>query len=366
MKAVGIPLFLALALPSLVGASQNAHSAEPLVIVREGRYGYIDHTGAMLIRPQFLWAADFEDGLGTVYVCGHLLAIDISGNLLPLHSKQKPPKLRPITRGTKVVFVDATGQRLGNTSFDEALPFSEGLAAVRLGNKWGFIDTSGRIVIPPTFEAAFYFREGVANATLSADPVLIDKSGKVLARGYDQLSGVVAEGRIPVSRASKYGYLDLHGAIAIPLIYDGADSFSEGLAPVKRGEKWGYIDGDGAVVIPFVFDSADVFGSGLAPVRKEGQSGFIDTSGNFVFRLSFEESPGFWQLDGDTDVSRFWTQQGDFGYVNSSGNVIWGPTKDVPDHAPLVGWSDEDKVQSCIGVPDDVRKRIASFPTGDE
>jgi WG containing repeat len=38
--------------------------------MQDGKYGYIDHAGKVVIRPQFIWAEDFWGGLGTVYVCG--------------------------------------------------------------------------------------------------------------------------------------------------------------------------------------------------------------------------------------------------------------------------------------------------------
>lgn len=366
MKALQSFVFLALSVASLLAASRNSQVTEPVVIVQNGKYGYIDHNGEMVIRPQFLWARDFVDGLGAVYVCGRMVSINADGKLLPWQASPKGAALRPKKVGGKYGFANASGQLRVDARFDDVLPYSDGFAAVSVQDKWGFIDGNGRIAVAPSFDMAGYFHEGVAYAVSNDVPVIINKQGNALARGYEQLSGIVAEGRIPVSRGSKYGYLNLRGAVAIPLIYDGGDSFSEGLAPVKRGDKWGYVDTDGAVAIPFLFDAAEVFGNGLAPVRTGDQSGFIDKSGNFVFRLSFQYAPGFWQLDGDIDVSRFWTKEGGFGYVNSSGKVIWGPTMESPDHAPLLGWSDQDKTQSCIGVPENLRKEIASFPESDE
>jgi hypothetical protein len=38
----------------------------PLLVVKDRKYGYIDHTGRILIQPQFIWADDFWHGLGHV------------------------------------------------------------------------------------------------------------------------------------------------------------------------------------------------------------------------------------------------------------------------------------------------------------
>jgi hypothetical protein len=280
-----------------------------------------------------------------------------------------PGQLEPQREGQKVGFVDENGRFMINPSFDDALPFSEGLAAVQIGDKWGFIDTRGEQVIPPQFTAAFYFIEGVAMAELNSLDVLIDRSGRVLASDFSFVEGIVSNGRVP-ARDDKSGFLDLEGRIAIPLVYDSVRSYSGGLAAVEKAGKWGYIDSDGRVVIPFEFDEAGEFGSGLAPVRIGTRTAFINKSGRVAFDLPFEYAPGFLTRDeesgmfvADSDVSRFFTADQKFGYVNTSGRVIWGPTDEAPDHRPLFGWSDAEKAESCKGISESMKAAIARlFP----
>ncbi len=347
-----------------------AHAANKddlLVVVQNGKYGYINHEGKIVIRPQYIWAEDFWRGLGTVYVCGRYVSINSSGDLLPLRIAVEN-HLELERKGERSGFVDASGQFRIAPTFDEVLPFSDGLAAVRVGDKWGFIDGTGHIVIPPQFKRAYYFIEGVAVAESDSGHLLIDKSGKVLAQGF-QFFDNVADGRVPGSRGGKSGYLDLSGRAVIPFVYDEVRSFSEGLAAIEKGNKWGYVNRDGLVVIPPKFDYTGPFGNGLAPARLGGHTGFIDKSGNFAFSLAFDYAPGF--LTGDeesnlfvapSDVSRFWTADGRFGYVSTTGKVIWGPIEGNPDHPPLTGWSEQDKTISCEGVPESTRNKVAGFP----
>jgi len=334
--------------------------------VQDGKYGYIDHTGKVIIRPQFIWAENFWRGLGTVYVCGHYVSIDSLGTLVPLRVTVQG-HLEPKREGQKSGFVDEQGRFKINPSFDDALPFSDGLAAVQIGKKWGFIDTGGHHVIQPQFTAAYYFREGVGIAQVDSGDVLIDKSGKVLASGYG-LVDFVSNGRVPATKDGKNGYLDLRGKVAIPFIYEAGSRFSSGLAAVKKDGKWGYVDADGQLIIPFEFDKAGEFASGLAPAKVGNRTGFINTSGKFSFALPFSYAPGFFTGDGDanlfiaeTDVSRFWTDDNKFGYVNTMGRVVWGPTEGSPDHPPLLGWSDELNVESCKGIPESMKAAVAGF-----
>jgi hypothetical protein len=344
---------------------------QPLVVVKDGKYGYIDHSGEVVTEPLFLWAGgNFEGGFAMGYICGRFVSVDESGKLVPfrpasyqkLQAKQQP--------GRKYGFVDASGQFRINGIFDNTMWFSEGLAAVCIGGLWGFIDSSGREVIPPLFKHAYYFREGVADVDTDNGIAIIDKTGTILASGFDRPYPEVAEGRVSVCRKSKCGYLDLRGNIAIPLIYDRALPLSCGLALVKKDEKWGYIDKDGHTAIPFIFDYADRFASGLAPARIGNETGFIDRSGKFAFHLAFRSAAPFLThyFDGtfpaETDVAQFWTADGAFGYVNMAGRVIWGPTVGSPSPMPpnFLGWSEKDKVRSCERVPPAVRDLVAHFP----
>jgi hypothetical protein len=333
--------------------------------VQNGKYGFIDHHGKFVVKPQFIWADEFWQGLGTAYVCGQYVSIDSAGNILPRRIAAKG-QLEPERRDNKVGFVDAEGQFKISPVFDDALPFSGGLAAVKVGQKWGFVDATGSQVIPPKFDAAYYFRDGVAVAELDSGEALIDKAGKTVASGY-KIVDLVTAGRVPASRDDKEGYLDPHGEIAIPFLYESVRSFSGGLGAAKQNGKWGYLDREGRVVIPFAFDDAGPFADGLAPAKLGPRTGFIDTSGKFSFLLPYRYAPGFFMSDKDgfflaeSDVSRFWTDDNKFGYVNKFGRVVWGPMEGSPDHPPLLGWTDETNSKSCEGISETVRQKISTF-----
>ena len=348
-------LFSAALLPAQQ-AKISPEPEQPFVIVQNGKYGYIDSQGSVLIRPQFIWGSAFYKGFATVYVCGQSFSMDPTGRILPIRYADKG-ELAPKHSGKKVGFVDEAGRFRIPPNFDDALPFSDSLAAVKVGDKWGFIDTLGHIVIQPKFEDAFYFRERVGTVELDGGYALIDKTGASIVTGLEYVDNA-SEGRVPVRRGGMTGYLDLKGKTVIPFVYEEGHEFEQGLAQVSNGKKWGYIDHDGQVVIPFQFDYVGFFGKGLAPARRGQETGFINQSGEFVFHLAFRDAAGF--MFGDP--SPFWTGDGRFGYVNSSGKVIWGPVAGIPDHWPILGWSEEDKIRSCEGIPQSLKDKIAKIP----
>jgi len=336
---------------------------QPLPVVQNGKFGYIDHQGSFVIKPQFHWASSFQDGFAEAYVCGREVSIDRTGKIQPHRIPLDGAESVPYRKDNKVGFAVSSGQFKIPPTFDEALPFSDGMAAVKVGEKWGFIDTAGHMVITPRFEDAYYFVEGVAAAELGERSVLINRQGKVVASGFDS-DFAIAEGRVLVSRGRLSGFIDFSGKVVVPLVYEGAVEYNGGLAAVSKAGKWGYIDRDGRVKIPFKFDEVGSFYGKLAAAKRGDQTGFIDRSGKFVFLLPYRHSAGF----TDGDVARFWTDDRRFGWVHESGKVIWGPNAEDPfEELVLVnGWSDEDKRKSCEGFPESIRTLVASFPPTDE
>ena len=121
----------------------------------------------------------------------------------------------PIAQNDRWGYTDKSGNVIIPYQFDEALPFTEGLAAVKVAKRWGFIDGKGSFVINPSFDGALPFSEGVSGV----------KSG------------------------NRWGFIDHKGNMVIPLQFDHVDSFAEGYAMVKLGERIGYIDLTGKYII---------------------------------------------------------------------------------------------------------------------
>lgn len=297
-------------------------------------------------------------------------------------SIEKPRELFPVDVDGKYGYIDKTAQMVIVPKFDDASDFSEGLARVRVGNdetgSFGYIDTTGKVVIKPKFKGAGLFSEGVAIADDGKGKGVIDKSGKYLFRFKFQTGETecFSEGLAAVSLGWKnyygnyYGFIDKNNKVVIPGKYHKARKFSEGLAAVeeygkgkaKWGEKTGYINKDGKWVISPQFKSAGDFHEGVARVYPERkQCGFIDKKGNWVVPAFFERCGnfseglaavmiegkfGYINKKGEVIITPKYTRAGSFtagwaevdtpgddeftlkrGYINKSGNYVWGPKK---------------------------------------
>lgn len=264
---------------TLLPCSAQNPSAPPLFTIEvQGKRGYIDSSGRIVIRPQFDDAWSFSEGLA------------------------------PVRVGERWGFIDQTGKIVIAPQFFHVMPFKDGLAVVgslfksgainnRVGN-YGYIDNTGHFAIAPQFRVAFDFSNGLARIqTEDYKDGYIDKSGKVVfweKRLTEDFSNNLALFKTNSNmHDSKTGYLDLTGHEAIAPIFDWGETFSGGLACVSQNKKSGFIDTKGRVAIPFRFESCRSFSEGFAAVMTGGKWGYVDQTGKLVIEARYADVENF-------------------------------------------------------------------------
>lgn len=141
-------------------------------------------------------------------------------------------------------FIDKRG-RIVTQFFEDAEPFSEGLAAVKLNSRSGFINTSGEIVIPCIYDDAEPFVDGMAAVCLSGKWGFINVAGEQVVHPQFNCVMYFSEALAAVEVDGKLGYISQDGSIVIQPGYEKAGPFSDGLALVNDCD---YINRDGSVV----------------------------------------------------------------------------------------------------------------------
>ena len=334
-----------------------------LPIQQDGKWGYINRSGEVVIKPRFDSAELFADGLALVRYAprknpakpDELMEgvgfIDKTGKVViqldnPLHINGESfseglTQYSTFTteKGTVYGYIDTSGKIQIKARFRNASSFVDGLAAVCIEwQKCGFINKAGEFVIEPRFRVINSFSEGLALAGLEEYLIVgfINKSGEMVIEPQFLNSGPrFYEGLAVVSYPhGKAGYINHEGAIVIPMQFEMAQPFSDGLAAVRVDSKWGYIDKTGKFVIEPRFPGAGPFSEGLAAVSsvdfnrvtrgEEGEataaSGFIDKQGKMVFSLPFDTATPF--VNGISKVR----VDIRFGYIDKTGKYIWQST----------------------------------------
>ena len=244
-----------------------------------------------------------------------LVAVVEPSEAVPSPEETEKILLLPSEQNGKFGYIDEQGDTLIPFIYDDAAPFSEGLAKVKQNGKYGYIDKSGNVVIPFIYDKAKSFSEGLVAVNPNGRWGYIDKSGNEVIPFIYSGAADFSEGLADV-KEYKWGYIDKSGNVVIPFIYDFTWKFSDGLARVKQNGKWGFVDKSGNEVIPFKYDRANEFSDGLAGVMQYGKYGYIDKSGNVVIPFKYEYAGPF--SDGLAGVMQY----GKYGYIDKSGNLV--------------------------------------------
>lgn len=155
-------------------------------------------------------------------------------------------------------YVDTNLKKVISYKYDDACPFNQGLAPVKVDGKWGFIDKKGKTVIKTQYESF------------------------LIMDGYTYQ--VFADGLAVVKKDGKWGAIDQKGKTVVSFKYDNYLLFCNGYATVAGSDgKYTYIDAKGKVPFKTKYDDANVFTkAGVAVVGNKGVYKLIDTKGKQI------------------------------------------------------------------------------------
>ena len=355
------------------GSNNNTQKFGTLHPVKiETKYGFIDDQGNTKIKPQFISARPFSEGLSAVrkgditadkyfrfpflsqqkYKLGY---IDREGKLVikTLYNKGNAfsEGLALVEKSSKKAYVDNKGKskiKINESAFGLYYQdFSDGLAAWKHGKglKWGYVDKKGKYTINPSFYNASNFREGIAVVKFGEKSKcsFIDQTGKIVMKSNFDYSSGFHEGLAAFAMGAHSGFINSKGEIAIEPRFTSAQWFSEGYAPVEIKDskyqlKWGYIDKDGKYIIQPRFDAVRCFIGGVAVVIVDGKYGYIDKNGEYIAKPQFDSAESF--IGGLAQVMIGHAKVGThnykrdilrckFAYINKNGEYVWG-TREGP------------------------------------
>ncbi len=310
-----------------VATGAGALAASPHLVFEDGRAGYIDSGGQVVIPPQWAAGWEFSDGLAPVRVGEKHGYIDTRGRMvIPAQFEEVTAfseGVAAIRTGEGWAFIDKNG-KAATARFEEVHAFSEGLASVRQGEAWGFIDRELKTAVAPRFEQAWDFTEGLAPVMIGGKWGFIDREGRTVIEPRFFWVDNFSEGLAwAVGPAGDEGFIDKTGALAIRRRFWDATPFREGRAWVmlEAGGMYGLIDKAGTVVIPPKYEEARPFSEGLAAVSLNFEWGYVDRTGSTVVPPRYGRAHDF--RDGIVRVML--PEDGATAYVDKLGHEIWRP-----------------------------------------
>ncbi|WAC13980.1 WG repeat-containing protein [Dyadobacter pollutisoli] len=142
---------------------------------------------------------------------------------------------------------------------DPTYKFSgQGLERVRYGDKYGYVSPfTGDLVVPFEYTDTRKPTAGLFWVKKNGKWGCIDKTGKVkIDFLYDEATGFTGEDRSAVAINGKFGHIDKSGKIRTPLKYDFASYYNHGISMVRLDGKYGYIDTTGKFITEPIYDDA--------------------------------------------------------------------------------------------------------------
>lgn len=211
----------------------------------DGKYGYMNTKGEVVINPQFNQAYDFSEGMATVS-----------------------------NSDGKYGYINKKGEIVINYQFSQAGGFYNGLAPFCTGNNWGYINKKGEYVINPQFDEASAFIGDYAFVKSGGSWGIIDEEGKYLANPqFKGLAGSVPGALIAAELSDKYGFVDESGKIIINPQFDLGLFLEKDFAVVNLDDQWGFIDRSGKYICNPQFETL-----GEMWLKRSARSDYYDAS----------------------------------------------------------------------------------------
>jgi hypothetical protein len=221
--------------------------------VREGKYGYLDKTGSIVLPAVLQKAEAFNNGVADIIdekgVAGK---IDTNFVNLVTHENMLPQQWVKDANGK-------FGLRVGKKvliapKYNKVLEMTDGYTGVMEGDKWGIVSPVGKVIIPVIYEGVDKMLGNYAPVKDKGKWGMADKSGKlVVPAKYDafylpskEAKSYVADDCFMVGLNGKRSFMDLNGKQVGDWYYNIAP-FKKGLAVVTLNEdgNWRYIDKQG-------------------------------------------------------------------------------------------------------------------------
>ena len=201
--------------------------SEGLVAVKQNKLlGVIDVTGKIIVTPQY--------------------------KRINIYSEQRAAAAN---KEGKYGYLDNDGKLVIPHKYDDARRFSEGLARVEIGSKWGYIDKEGKLVVPAQYDSATEFASGLARVRIGERFQFIDSSGKVkISLKEGERASPFMHGLSMVGKAGKSGVMNPAGEMVLEPEYKMVFPSDNNKFLVNKNGKWGMVDQNNQPIIPIIID----------------------------------------------------------------------------------------------------------------
>lgn len=257
--------------------TKNPHGKDVIRVTVEDevtadKYGLIDSSGKVILKPTYTMLYPFKDGLAQ--------ATDDLMDKDGVYSANR-----------KYGYIDMQGKVAIPFKFDETNDFDNGSALVKLNGKSAFINTKGEFIFEPIYDQLYIWKD---YATVANDwkwgMVDVNNIKKVIIPlQYEELRPFTKDNPYTIAKLhGKYGIINKKNEVLLPFEYghifatDYQLDIKTDTFGVEKNGKWGIVDLQNKVIAPFIYDKFEGFEKGVTFAWLKGEIIKIDRNGNRV------------------------------------------------------------------------------------
>jgi hypothetical protein len=306
----------------LAGRYGNAQQLFPVKV--DGKWGYIDTTGSVVIAPQFEWASFFGEQHAVVLQNGNAGLVNKSGKLVQFKGSTMLEQLDDTTFafqenghwGIRLL----NGKIVLPPEYHEVRRIDRRVFAFRKDSLWGFAGRHGNILLPAIADTGYIYmgallrfeikdKIGVVSLRGKNNPVLLDAVCDDVFRTNDSV--------IFYRIGNRWGGKKLDGSVLFEPEWLSYRMLSGKFVVLQCDSSSALINIASAKQIAgCMYDDYTRMDNRILLTRKDSLFGLIDTSGNVIFTPQFDDLR---PLDANTWQ---YMREGKAGLLNLDGKIV--------------------------------------------
>jgi hypothetical protein len=270
-----------------------------LPIEIEGKWGFMNENGKIIIPPTYDEAGYFFDDLAAVKSNEKYGYISKSNKWIiePFFDDASDfsESRAIIEKNNKMGLIDRNGFVIFETSFEDIGPLSDGLMYAKKDSLYGYYTKNRINRIPDKFEIAESFENGLAHVRIEGKEAIIDSVGNFVVKPYFEEIDFYSDTLFVFSENEKFGICTKDGTPLHEAKYDFIGELENNRSIYVIDNKLGYFDEQAKIIIPASFETYpnfqtfSIFKNGLARVRRNGKMGLIDLNGKIFLPFNYQE-----------------------------------------------------------------------------
>ena len=265
------------------------------------KYGYINSTGSVVIKPQYDDVGPFRNGLAVV------------------------------SKDSKFGIINKKNELIAEFKYDEIVDFQNDRAIASKDGMYNLIDRSGKEVSFYSFKDISSFSNGIYIGLKDSLYQFFDKNLSLISDLKCQEIGDLLDGFSVVQFNNFFGVVDSNVNVIIPFQFDEIQRFSKTSFIYSFSGKKGLVRSDGIKLTEPIYDEISAFNSvNKTAVVKIGSSiSWIKEDGSKFFEFSTEYFPNSFELAQFSKGYAIYRKKGKYGLIDDKGRLAFKPSLDL-------------------------------------